>query len=163
MVPKILVVVVTFNAMRWVERCFDSLASSKIKLDVFVVDNGSTDGTQQFIRDNYPMITIKQSAENLGFGQANNIGLRYAVDHNYDYVYLLNQDAWVLSDTIENMVGCLERQPEYGILSPIQMSEEADEFDRNFLNHTCRNLNLLTDFTNMVKMIIILIVFTIGG
>lgn len=155
MAPKILVVIVTYNAMRWAERCFASLTSSSIKPDVFVVDNGSTDGTQQYVRENYPEIIIKQSKINLGFGQANNIGLRYAVDHNYEYVYLLNQDAWILSDTIENMVGCFEGQPEYGILSPIQMSEGADEFDRNFLNHTCRNLSLFTEdlFFSRVKSI----------
>ena len=140
MAHEILVIIVTYNAMPWAKRCFDSLLSSNLKVDTFVVDNGSSDGTQQFIQQNYPNVIFKQCEINLGFGQANNIGLKYAVEHNYDYVYLLNQDAWIFNDTIENMILCHQENPQYGILSPMQVCANMDSLDICFRECTCKNL-----------------------
>ena len=148
---KILVVVVTYNAMQWIERCFDSLCKSTFKPDVFVVDNGSTDGTQNYLRANYPEVIFQQSNENLGFGKANNIGLQYALDYNYDFVYLMNQDAWVMPDTFETLVALSKKYPEYGIFSPFQMNADMLYIDANFANYTCSwksNHNILSDIYN---------------
>lgn len=131
---QLLVVIVTYNAMQWAKRCFDSLEASSITNDVFVVDNGSTDGTQEYIRSNYPSVIFKQSETNLGFGKANNIGLQYALDNNYDYVYLLNQDAWVMPDTFEKLINVQKDNPEYGVLSPMQLEGNEKNFDKNFRN-----------------------------
>lgn len=132
---SVLVIVVTYNAMPWAKRCFDSLVSSNIGLDVFVVDNGSSDGTQQYIQDNYPNVIFKQSERNLGFGRANNIGLEYAIEHGYDYVYLLNQDAWVMPESLETLIAVSQRYPEYGILSPMQMKADCRHLDGNFIKN----------------------------
>lgn len=129
---KLLVVIVTYNAMKWVERCFDSLETSEITPTVFVIDNGSTDGTQDFIIQRYPKIIFKQSCTNLGFGKANNIGLKYALDNDYDFVYLLNQDAWVLPNTFTLLIKSLKEHLDFGIISPIQMNAELNRLDRNF-------------------------------
>lgn len=148
---KLLVIIVTYNAMRWAERCFDSLRKSTVKPDVFVVDNGSTDGTQAYIQEHYPEVMFKQSENNLGFGKANNIGLQYAIDNFYDYVYLLNQDAWVMEDTFERLV-CLSKQyPDYGIFSPFQMNADMYHIDRNFVSNVLEyksNPNIVTDLYN---------------
>ena len=53
MKTDLLVIIVTYNAMKWVDRCFDSLIDSTYPNDVFVVDNGSTDGTQDYIKQRY--------------------------------------------------------------------------------------------------------------
>lgn len=129
---KVLVIIVTYNAMRWVDRCFSSLRESTYPNDVYVIDNGSTDGTQQYIKENYPEVMFLQSQENLGFGKANNIGLQYAIDKEYEYVYLLNQDAWVDSDTFNSLIGVSDKNPDYGILSPMQMVSKSDNFDPSF-------------------------------
>lgn len=131
---KILVIIVTYNAMQWAERCFDNLRNSTVKPDVFVVDNGSTDGTQAYIQEHYPEVIFQQSKVNLGFGKANNLGLQYALDNGYDYVYLLNQDAWVMEDTFEKLNEISKRNPEYGILSPFQMNEDVVNIDNSFFN-----------------------------
>lgn len=130
---KLLVIIVTFNPMKWVDKCFDSLLASKIPCDIFVVDNGSTDGSQEYIKNKYPDIIFNQSKENLGFGRANNIGLKYALKNSYDYVYLLNQDAWVMPDTFEKMITLQKKNPVYGILSPLQLQANLEHVDRNFL------------------------------
>lgn len=129
---KLLVVIVTYNAMQWAERCFDNLRKSTIVPDVYVVDNGSTDGTQAYIQQNYPEVLFQQSKENLGFGRANNLGLQYALDNEYDYVYLLNQDAWVMPETFEKLIEISERNPCYGVLSPMQIQANGEHLDNYF-------------------------------
>ena len=132
---KILVIIVTYNAMQWAERCFDSLRKSTIVPDVFVVDNGSTDETQTYIQHNYPEVKFIQSKENLGFGKANNMGMQYALDNEYDYVYLLNQDAWVMEDTFEKLIEISLRNQEYGVLSPFQMNADMEHIDQRFIRN----------------------------
>lgn len=134
---KILVIIVTYNAMQWAEHCFNSLRNSTIVPDVYVVDNGSTDGTQTYIKQNYSEVRFIQSEKNLGFGKANNLGLQYALDNDYDYVYLLNQDAWVMEDTFEKLIRISKENPVYGILSPFQMEANMKHIDTNFKKHVC--------------------------
>lgn len=131
---KILVIIVTYNGMEWMERCLDSVTRSTLPADIFIVDNGSTDGTQDYIRSCGKGIIFRQSEENLGFGRANNLGLQYAADNGYDYVYLLNQDAWVEEATFETLINVQRSHPEYGILSPMQIQANGHHMDRNFLN-----------------------------
>lgn len=148
---KILVIIVTYNAMQWAKRCFKSLYESSIKADIFVIDNGSTDGTQAYIHEYYPKIIFQQSKENLGFGRANNIGLQYAIDNDYDYVYLLNQDAWVMPDTFEELIETSKKHSEYGILSPFQMNADMVRIDAKFIRNVCSwksNKNIFNDFYN---------------
>lgn len=145
MTKSVLVIVVTYNAMQWAERSFNSLELSNIGLDVFVVDNGSSDGTQQFIQDNYSKVIFRQSEINLGFGRANNLGIEYAIEHGYDYVYLLNQDAWIFPDTLHLLIDSHQKNPQYGIISPMQISADMNDLDRNFRDVTCKNLSTLME------------------
>lgn len=134
---KLLVVVVTYNAMKWLDRCFKSVLSSSIVPDIFVIDNGSVDGTPTYLMKEYPTILFHQTKVNLGFGLANNIGLRYAQDHGYNYVYLLNQDAWVLPDTFEKLINVFKSYTEYGVLSPFQMEANMKHLDKSFKKNSC--------------------------
>lgn len=129
---KILTIIVTFNGMKWIDKSIHSVLSSSIKSDIFVVDNASSDNTPDYIAVNFPQVHLVKSKKNLGFGAANNIGLQYAINNGYDYVYLLNQDAWVKEDTFEKLVSAHQRHPEYGILSPIQLEANELHFDNNF-------------------------------
>ena len=82
---RILVVIVTYNALKWVKKCLNSVEKSTIPADVLVIDNGSTDGTLSLIRTDYPRTRIIETGENIGFGAANNRGLRIAHDECYDF------------------------------------------------------------------------------
>lgn len=126
---NILVVIVTFNACKWVRKCLKSLEKSTLPADVLVVDNGSADGTLERIRAEFPGTRIIETGENLGFGAANNIGLRIALDEGYQFAYLLNQDAWLEKDTLEKLVAA--HKPEWGILSPMQLDAHGRR-DRRF-------------------------------
>lgn len=130
--PKLLTIIVTYNAMRWVDRCLDSVKSSSVPSDIFIVDNGSIDGTREYIAEHYPEVFLIRSEVNLMFGRANNLGLEYALKNGYDYVYLLNQDAWVAPDAFEKLIAASVANPEYGILSPIQFSPDWKTYEYMF-------------------------------
>lgn len=121
---KVFPIIVTYKGHRWYERCFNSLRQSTIPIQTIVVDNASDDGTVEYIKTNFPEIYLIESKENLGFGKANNIAMRYALDHGCDYVFLLNQDAWIEPDTLERLVEIHQRHPEYGLLGPVQVNAE---------------------------------------
>lgn len=130
---KILTIIVTYNGMKWLSRCLGSLRQSSLSTDVLVVDNGSTDGTIEYIRSEFPEVQLVATGQNIGFGRANNIGLKKAVDEGYDYVYLLNQDAWVFPQTFERLISAMQSAPEYGILSPMQLTATEDKMDPRFV------------------------------
>lgn len=129
MKEKVLVIIVTFNAMNWIERCLSSIPKFA---DIYVIDNGSNDGTQRFISKKFPSISFHQSKTNLGFGAANNIGLQYAISNRYEYIYLLNQDAWLTEGSIEHLIQIQKDNPIYGILSPMQCQRDLKNLDKDF-------------------------------
>ncbi len=126
------VIIVTYNPASWLEKCLNSLFESKIKLDIIVIDNGSTDGSRDTIRYNYPTVRLILNAENEGFGKANNQGLSISLQEEADFVFLLNQDAWIESNTIENLILISKSNPQFGVLSPIHLNGKGDELDKNF-------------------------------
>lgn len=128
---KILTIIVTYNGSKWIKRCIDSIQLSNRSTDVFVVDNGSVDDTV-FLLKSYPGIILYESKTNLGFGQANNIGMRYAVENSYDYVFLLNQDAWTENDTLSTLMSISISDKEYGILSPLHYYSDQKSLEYNF-------------------------------
>lgn len=129
---KIFAIVVTYNGMKWIEECLSSLYCSSLPLEVIVVDNYSSDETVSFIKSKFSNIMLFEPKENLGFGKANNIGISYALRQNADFVFLLNQDAFVNKNTIENLVRVAQQKPEYGILSPIQLDNSGKLLETYF-------------------------------
>lgn len=129
---QVIVIIVTYNGMKWLDKCLASVYNSDIALKVVLIDNGSSDGTLKFIKENYPKIKVINSGENLGFGRANNIGIEYALEEKADYAYLLNQDAYLEKDTISTLISISQKHKEYGILSPMQMNGDGSALDKNF-------------------------------
>jgi GT2 family glycosyltransferase len=133
---KVLIIIVSYNGMEWIERCLGSAlkasASKAVQADVFVVDNCSSDGTPERIEKDFPKVKLVKSESNMGFGAANNLGLEYALEHGYDYAYLLNQDAWLLPDTLSLLLDAAESAWNFAILSPLQMQADGVHFDTNF-------------------------------
>lgn len=121
---KVYVIVVTYKGHRWYDRCFSSLRESTVPVQTIVIDNASNDGSVEFMKERYPEIILIESKENLGFGKANNLGIRYAMDHGCDYVFLLNQDAWIEKETMEKLIGIHSLHPEYGLIGPVQTTAD---------------------------------------
>jgi GT2 family glycosyltransferase len=129
---SVFVVIVTYNGEKWVRKCFDSLRSGSYPVQTIVIDNGSTDATVSLLETQYPEVTLVRSGSNLGFGQANNTGIKLALEKQADYVFLLNQDAWVENNTIASLVGCMEWHTGYGIVSPVHLNGQYSALDKGF-------------------------------
>ena len=149
MSEKLFVIIVTYKGRQWYDRCFASLRNSTIPVQTIVVDNASNDGSVEYIKEHFPEIHLIESKENLGFGRANNVAMRYAMDQGCDYVFLLNQDAWVEPDTFEKLVDIHQRHPEYGLLGPVQVNAEKTKVlgsvIKFLVNPDNVNLNLFSD------------------
>lgn len=136
---NIYVVIVTYNPKKWIDQCFLSLRSSTVAVKTIVIDNGSTDGSQDVIIKHYPEVEFIQSSINLGFGKANNIGIKKAYDAGTDFVFLLNQDAWIEPDTIDKLVVAAKKNPEFGLISPIHLNGKGTDLDFNFSKYLSPN------------------------
>jgi GT2 family glycosyltransferase len=107
-VPLVALMILNFNGLGWLKICLPSVAKSTYQnLDAYVIDNGSTDGSSEFVKSNYPHMKLVRFNENLGFAEAYNIAIKRV---QADYVLLLNNDTVVLTpDWIEALVDRAER------------------------------------------------------
>jgi GT2 family glycosyltransferase len=104
------VVVVTYNALPWLEQALESVAA----YDTVVVDNGSTDGTVALVRERFPDVRIIEQ-ENRGLAAGWNAGIG-ATDG--DYVLILNADAWAVGDAVERLAAFADEHPRAAIAGP---------------------------------------------
>lgn len=143
----ILVIIVSYNFERWMDKCLGSLHASSMPVDVVVIDNASSDNTVSRIRNEYPWVHLIANKDNLGFGKANNIGLSLALSLSYKAVFLLNQDAWIEADVIKLLHQISEANPTYGILSPKHMTGKGDKLDPGFAHYIHQSALSATDNT----------------
>jgi GT2 family glycosyltransferase len=129
---RVFAIIVTYNGMDWIQKCIDSLLLSLNPSAIVVVDNFSTDHTVSFIQVNYPCIRLICLGRNLGFGQANNIGIELAREHGAQYYFLLNQDAWVERDTIGKLINLMKENRKVGVLSPLHLNGSGTDLDLYF-------------------------------
>lgn len=141
---NVFVVIVTYNGSQWVTPCFASLRKSTVPLQTIVIDNGSQDDTLARIAAEFPEVEVIDTGTNHGFGRGNNIGMELAYQRGADYVFLLNQDAWIDPDAVEKLIAAHQSHPEYGVLSPMHLNGAGSGLDYGFSNYIapnkCRNL-----------------------
>lgn len=145
-------IVVTYNGAHTIQACIESLLcssinpshktkSSPLNLRISAVDNASVDETptilQRFAADG--AIDVIPLEANVGFGAGNNAGIRRALEMGAEYVFLLNQDAFVESDTIERLVGLMEQHPDVGVLSPLHLDGDGDGLEWHFAEYGLRS------------------------
>lgn len=101
MEPKVLVISVTFNKKEYIANLLNSLKNIQYSNFDVVVDNASSDGTVEFVRENFPEVTLIANAENTGGSGGFNAGISYAFkQHGYDYYWLLDNDVEVSPDAL---------------------------------------------------------------
>ncbi|MDB5287499.1 MAG: hypothetical protein JWR05_2448 [Mucilaginibacter sp.] len=128
-------IIVTFNGANWICKCLDSLLESTIKTQIIVVDNSSTDDTLYILKKKYPTIFVIENNANVGFGQANNLGIDVALKFNPEYIFLINQDAWVRPDTLQKLIEVSKKRKNYCILSPLHLNGDENDLDYKFVYH----------------------------
>jgi GT2 family glycosyltransferase len=133
-------IIVTYNGAPWIEKCLKHLFESDVQTEVIIIDNGSTDDTLALIKP-FSEIHLIKNKVNTGFGQANNLGIDFAMKNGADYIFLLNQDAFVFTDTIPLLLSALKKYADFGILSPLQLQVNGKEIEPVFKNFLRRNFS----------------------
>jgi GT2 family glycosyltransferase len=104
------VVVVTYNALPWLEPCLASVAGH----ETVVVDHGSTDGTIELVRERFPQVRVLER-ENRGLAAGWNAGIAAT---SAPYVLLLNSDAWAVGDAVERLARFADEHPRAAVVAP---------------------------------------------
>jgi GT2 family glycosyltransferase len=113
--PKTAIVVPNWNGKDSLSECLDSLLVQTQSAQIIVVDNGSLDGSADFVEKNYPKIILVRHTKNLGFTGGVNAGIKKAMEHDSKYVALLNNDAVADKNWLEHLVDFLDSNPKAGI------------------------------------------------
>ena len=117
--PLVSVIVLNYNAGELLLNCIESIKKSAYKnLEIIVVDNISTDKSQEVCKEKYPDIKLIQNNENFGYCEGNNIGIRVAKG---DYIIILNPDTIVESNWIEELISAYNKLGE-GLYQPKHLS-----------------------------------------
>ena len=117
--PLVSVIVLNYNAGELLLNCIESIKKSAYKnLEIIVVDNISTDKSQEVCKEKYPDIKLIQNNENFGYCEGNNIGIRVAKG---DYITILNPDTIVESNWIEELISAYNKFGE-GLYQPKHLS-----------------------------------------
>lgn len=126
--PLISVIIVGYNAKHFLPECLDSLIKGAYKnIEILYVDNGSTDGTSEYINKYYPQIILIQNSKNLGFSPAHE-GILAKVKG--DAVLLLNTDTIVGENLLKELMKVLYEKKDIGAVQPkILMYPEKDKID----------------------------------
>ena len=113
--PIARVVVLNWNGRRWLERCLSALKAQTFReFEVVVVDNASSDGSADFVRERFPEYSVLQLSANVGFAAGNNAGARNATA---TYLAFLNNDTEVDPAWLATLVDVAERDPSVGLVA----------------------------------------------
>jgi len=110
---KLSIVILCWNDLKVIADCLTSIyaGTHSIDFEVIVSDNGSTDGSIQFIRENFPQVRLIENGRNLRFAKGNNVGIRASEG---EYVLILNPDTIIHDGTLDKMVEFADKHPRAG-------------------------------------------------
>lgn len=112
---KVSVIVLNWNGRQFLPECLDSLAAQTWRdFEVVLVDNGSADGSAQYVRDNYPWVKLVELPENIGFAAGNNRGLEAATG---EFIVALNNDTRVEPDFLAELLAAASASPKAGMVA----------------------------------------------
>ncbi|MBU3926430.1 MAG: glycosyltransferase, partial [Bacteroidetes bacterium] len=105
-------IILNWNGWENINKCLNSvnkLIINTYDLQTIVVDNGSTDNSVKKIKNFFPKITLLENKKNLGYASGNNIGIRYALNKNSDFLFILNNDTLLHPKVIEEILATYQR------------------------------------------------------
>jgi GT2 family glycosyltransferase len=124
---QVTVLIPNWNGRQFLEECLDALQAQLFHgFETVVVDNGSTDGSQELLRSRFPEVRLLALGENRGFAAAMNEGIRAA---STPLVAFLNNDTRVEPDWLGELVACVERHPRAAAVAPKVLIESTREID----------------------------------
>ena len=139
---KLSIIIPNFNGKQFIKLCLDSIRKQDYSFyELIIVDNGSSDGSVEYINEYYPELTLIENKENLGFAAAVNQGIKSS---SSEYVFLLNNDVELESDCVSNLLKCIEKDENiFAVSSKMvqyndrnKMDDAGDEY--TILGWTCK-------------------------
>lgn len=112
---KVAVVIPNWNGIQEIGPCLDSLMGQSLKPHIIVVENGSEDGSLEYIQQHFPSVEVLAQDKNLGFAGGVNVGIRKAIEDRFDFVALLNNDAVADTEWLKHLASVLEKHKDTGI------------------------------------------------
>lgn len=137
------VIIVNYNTYDLLINCINSIydQTKDVSFEIIIVDNASSDGSENKVKENFPEIIFIQSGENIGFGRANNLGIQRAVGK---YVLLLNSDTILLNNSIKVFLEFYEKNN--NIFEKIgAVGGELLKIDRCSRNHSSQYFPKIVD------------------
>lgn len=117
--PKIWCIILNWNGCKLLGETLDSVQKMTYPdFEIIVVDNGSEDGSREMVATDYPGVILLENETNLGFGEGNNVGLKYALEHGADWIFLLNNDIAVAPELLSELMKVAHGGPKIGALGP---------------------------------------------
>ena len=114
---KTSIILLNWNGKENTIKCLESLKTLNYpNYETIIVDNASSDDSVEVISHKFPSVILITNQKNLGFAEGNNTGIRYALERETDYVFLLNNDAIVDEETVTELVQTAESDNKIGIL-----------------------------------------------
>ncbi len=113
------IIIVNYNVKHFILKCLKTIYEnnkSLLKLEIIIVDNNSTDGSVEAIKEEYPEVIIIENKHNAGFPAANNQGFEIAKGK---YIFMLNPDTEILDDALSKLFNQMEHNPELDIIAPM--------------------------------------------
>ena len=118
-VHKLSIIIVSYNSVKYIDDCINSIIKyhepKKNKSEIIVVDNASTDGSVDLVKNKYTDVKLILNKSNLGFSAANNIGIKLSQS---EYVLLCNSDCEIFKDSINNLISFMDKHQSVGISGP---------------------------------------------
>ena len=110
---KLSIVILCWNDLKVIDGCLRSIYAEThaIDFEVIVSDNGSSDGSIEFIREHYPQARVLENACNLGFAKGNNAGIAQSTG---EYVLILNPDTIIHDRALEKLIAFADQHPDAG-------------------------------------------------
>ncbi len=116
-------VIVNWNTRGYLERCLSALSDHRgqFSLEVWVVDNASTDDSVAYLQQHHPYVKLIHNSENVGFSRANNQAIRQSLS---EFVLLLNSDAFLLDGALDRLMSVLRQHPKTGVVGAQLLYED---------------------------------------
>ncbi len=157
---KAAIIIVNWNSYNYTFQCINSInQTNNLEFDIIVVDSHSEDGSGIQLKETFNDIIFIQSEKNTGFTGGNNLGIKYAIDHGYEYSFILNNDTIVSKDFLLPLIEYMDTHPDTGMVQPkIYFNHDRSllwnggSYYNNFLGLTYTSNYIFSFFKNINKI-----------
>jgi len=139
-IKDLVISIVSYNSLNFLKECLNSIIVNPpgVSYEIIVVDNGSTDGSSEFVKNNFPQVRLLTNSRNVGFAVANNKAIKSS---NSRFVLLINSDCLVYKNSLDKLLDFMKENVEVGIVGPKIINADGS------IQLSCRKFPSILDAT----------------